>query len=144
MTNPRNVVDLVADEVIARLREEIASHIAYAADMARADVHAAARQQFAEFLATLPAPGSAAAVPAKMDARERAQRTAVQGAVATVAVAVLLAVAGAISGDGFDWASSGDWKAVAGAALGAGIAAGAAYVQRLVSPPHVPREGETE
>ncbi|MBF6368434.1 hypothetical protein IU469_22310 [Nocardia puris] len=126
MTRPTSVVDLVRDQVL----EQIDSRIAAVVGAAEAD----ARRRLETFLADLPRPGEEPPDP-RADARERATRTALQGALATVVVAVLLAVAGVIGGDGFDVTSAGDWKAVAGAAIGAVIAAGTAYVQRLVSPP---------
>ncbi|WP_328439096.1 hypothetical protein [Nocardia puris] len=126
MTRPTNVVDLVRDQVLEQIQGRI--------DAAVRDAEADARRRLETFLADLPRPGEEPPDP-RADARERATRTALQGAVATIAVAVLLAVAGVIGGGEFDVTSAGDWKAVAGAAIGAVIAAGTAYVQRLVSPP---------
>ncbi|WP_067671836.1 hypothetical protein [Nocardia miyunensis] len=123
MAEPKNVVDLVTANVLEKLAEHI--------EDATRTVQAAAEKQISESLAALtPVPMSANA-----DARDRAQRTAIQGAVATVVVAVLLAVAGVIGGSGFDITNAGDWKAVGGAALGAVVTVVAAYVHRLVAPP---------
>ncbi|RBO82060.1 hypothetical protein [Nocardia puris] len=126
MTRPTNVVNLVREQVL----EQIESRIAAVVSAAEAD----ARRRLETFLADLPRPGEEPPDP-RADARERATRTALQGALATVVVAVLLAAGTVIAGDGFDFTSGGDWKAVAGAALAAAIAAGTAYVQRLVAPP---------
>jgi hypothetical protein len=60
----------------------------------------------------------------KADARNRAGRTLLQGAAATVLVAVLQAVTAALS-DG-----ETDWKAIAWTAGGAALMAGFAYSQR--------------
>lgn len=122
MAESKNVVDLVTDRVLERLSERI--------DDATRTIQAAAEKQISDSLAAIPTP-----VPANADARDRAQRTAIQGAFATVVVAVLLAVAGVIGGGSFDFTNAGDWKAVGGAALGALVTAVAAYVHRLVAPP---------
>ncbi|BCK58400.1 hypothetical protein [Nocardia wallacei] len=133
MSQPTNVVDLVTRQVLERLPEWAGHQV----DRALADARAEARARFEEFLADLETTGPAPAAPpeVKSDARDRAQRTAIQGAVATVVVAVLLAIAGVVGGSGFDFTSGEAWKTVLGAALGAVVAAGTAYVQRLISPP---------
>ncbi|WP_280438935.1 hypothetical protein [Nocardia cyriacigeorgica] len=139
MSTPTNVVDLVARTVLERLRAEGVTRVD---DIVRA-TQADAQRRLDEFLRTLPTMPLPESEPVdtKADARERAGRTALQGAIATALVAVVLAVAGVIGGDGFDITSGGDWKAVAGAAVGALVAAGAAYVQRIVKPP---KAGERE
>ncbi|WP_280447819.1 hypothetical protein [Nocardia cyriacigeorgica] len=128
-----SVVDLVTRAVVERFHAEAAGRIDAAVRAAQAE----AQQRVDEFLRGLPTMPLPEPEPAdtKADARERAGRTALQGVVATVLVAVVLAVAGVIGGDGFDITSGGDWKAVAGAAIAAVVATGAAYVQRLVKPP---------
>lgn len=128
-----NVVDLVTAAVVERLRAEGVGRVDDIVRSAQAD----AQRRLDEFLRSLPtmALPEPEPVDTKADARERAGRTALQGAAATVLVAVVLAIAGVISGDGFDITSGGDWKAVAGAAIAAVVATGAAYVQRLVKPP---------
>lgn len=130
------VVDLVTRAVLDRLQAEIGSRVEEAVQGAQD----AARKQLDEFMrelivTPLPAPAEVDAVDPRADARNRAGRTAIQGAIATVSVAALLAIAAVIGGGDFDVTSGGDWKAVAGAAIGAVVAAGAAYVQRIVSPP---------
>lgn len=141
MSQPTNVVDLVTRQVLEQLPQWAGRQV----DRALADARAEASAQFAQFLADLETSGPAPAAPVevKSDARDRAQRTAIQGVVATVVVGVLLAVAGVI-GDGFDFTSGEAWKTVLGAALGAVVAAGTAYVQRLVSPPRnqLPEDAE--
>ncbi|MBF6326757.1 hypothetical protein IU451_30130 [Nocardia cyriacigeorgica] len=128
-----NVVDLVTRAVLERLRAEGVGRVDDIVRAAQAD----AQRRLDEFLRTLPTMPLPEPEPVdvKTDARERAGRTALQGAIATALVAAVLAVAGVIGGDGFDITSGGDWKAVAGAAIAAVVAAGAAYVQRLVKPP---------
>lgn len=134
MSQQPNVVDLVTEAVVARFRDDIAPRI----DDAVRNVQIDAQMQLDEFLRGLPLSPIPGVTPAdaKADAKSRAGRTAVQGAVATAMVAGSLAIAGVISGGEFDFTSGGDWKAVAGAALGAILAAGAAYVQRIINPPN--------
>lgn len=131
MTAPqRNVVDMVTDRVMGQLRAEIGAHVQAAAEQVIADVQQTAEHQIGEFLSGLvPEPAPTA------DAADRAQRTAIQGVISTVVVAVLLAVAGVIGGGAFDWSSGASWTAVGGAALGAVVTAVTAYIHRLVSPP---------
>lgn len=133
MTGPRNpnVVDLVTQAVVAQFQQQIAPKI----DAAVHDAQVDAQRQLYEFMQQLPHMPLQEHLDTKADARVRAGRTAVQGALATVVVAGILGVAGVIGSGNFDFTSSGDWKAVAGAGIGAIVAAGAAYVQRLVNPP---------
>lgn len=138
MTGPSNVVDLVTKAVLERVQGRV--------DAAVEEARRRAQAELDEFIAGLPESiaGEVVELTAedpRADARNRAARTAVQGAVATVLLAVALAVSGAIGGD-FDFTSGGDWKALAGAAIGAAVAAGAAYVQRIVSPPRPTGERE--
>lgn len=126
MTRPTNVVDLVTEAVLKQVGAQF--------DAVVRDAQEDARRRWETFLADLPRPGEVVEDP-RADARQRAARTAIQGAIGTVVVAVLLAVAAVIGGGEFDATSAGDWQAVAGAALGAAVAAITAYVQRLVSPP---------
>lgn len=135
MTGPKqpNVVDLVTNAVVERFYEDIAPRIEDAIEYARAD----AQRQLNDFMKQLPTmPVQEAETDMKADARNRAGRTAIQGTLATVVVAAIIAIAGVIGGGDFDFTSSGDWKAVLGAAIGAVVAAGAAYIQRIVNPPH--------
>lgn len=134
MTGPSNVVDLVTKAVLEQLQGRI--------DTAVGEARQQAQRQLDEFIAGLPEEVERPAEDPRADARTRAARTAAQGAVATVLLAVALAVSGVISGGEFDFTSGGDWKAVAGAAIGAAVAAGAAYVQRIVSPPQRTSERE--
>ena len=130
MTTQKNVVDLVADKVIEDFHTQIEPRIAEVIEDARAAVD----QRVTDFLVSVPIT-AAPPVDHKTDAKDRAQRTVIQGLVSTVVVAVLLAITGVIGGDGFDIASASDWKAVGGAALGALLTAGVAFVHRLVTPP---------
>lgn len=127
------VVDLVTRAVLDRLHGEVGSRIDEAVQAARADAQRQIDDLVRDVL-DVPLSGGHETDP-RADARERAGRTAVQGAFATALVAALLAIAAVIGGADFDFTSGGDWKAVAGAATGAVVAAGAAYVQRIVSPP---------
>lgn len=85
--------------------------------------------------AVLDGPLSSSPVDAKADARERSWRTLVQGALATVVVGVGGTVGTAIASDSFSLTDWSDWKAAGIAAGTAAVAAGIAYVQRLVQPP---------
>lgn len=125
------VADLVT-QVANQFREDAEARIAAAIEYSEAE----AKRRMDEFLTQLPnlTPPPVAPPPATADAKNRASRTAVQGGVATILVAGLMALAGALNGN-FDFSSSGDWKVVAGTAFGAMIMAGAAFVQRLVNPP---------
>ncbi len=126
MSQQRSAIELIADRMLEQIEPQITA--------AAADARAKAEQQIAEWLGsgTVVVPNG---VPDKADAKNRALRTAIQGVISTVVVGVLLAVAGVIGGDGFDWTNAADWKAVGGAAIGAVLMAGTAYVHRLVSPP---------
>lgn len=73
----------------------------------------------------------------KADARERSWRTLMQGALATVVVGVGGTVGTAIASDSFSLTDWSDWKAAGIAAGTAAVAAGIAYVQRLIQPPKV-------
>lgn len=124
----------VADVVFERLNEEYHDQIAPRLDEVVENARATAEQKITELVMNMPIAASPP-VDHKTDARDRAQRTVIQGALSTVVVAVLLAITGVIGGDGFDIASASDWKAVGGAALGALLTAGMAFVHRLVTPP---------
>lgn len=136
MTGPGNVVDLIKAAVLEQIREQVDGAVEDAVRTAQDQARARLDALIAEAPHIIGEAGTVELESAdpRPDARNRAARTAFQGAIATVMVAVVLAVAGAIGGD-FDFTSGGDWKAVAGAAIGAAVAAGAAYVQRIVSPP---------
>lgn len=127
---PNNVVDLIRDQVLGQLRSEAGRQIAEVIEQTRDE----ARRQLSELIANAPL---SVDVDPKADAKDRASRTMLQGAVATILVAGILAVANGLGDDGFDFTSGGDWKAIAGAALAAMIMAGGAFVQRLVNPPKV-------
>ncbi|MBF6277064.1 hypothetical protein [Nocardia nova] len=136
-----NVVDLVAKQVLTQIESQVETRITAAATAAATEARAAAERQITEWL------GDGGQVvlstgdkPDKADARDRARRTAIQGAISTVVVGVLLAVAGVIGGNGFDFTNLSDWKAVGGAAIGAVLAVVTAYVHRLVSPPDEPKQ----
>jgi hypothetical protein len=127
-----NLVDLVAAKALEQLEGTVEQRV----NAAVAELRATAERQMADWLGNggqVVLPPNA--VPDKTDARNRAQRTVIQGVISTVVVAVLLAISGVIGGDGFDWTNLGDWKAVGGAALGAVLMTVTAYVHRLVSPP---------
>jgi hypothetical protein len=128
-----NLVDLIAAKALEQLEATVEPRITAAA----AEARATAERQISEWLNQNGGQVTVApnAVPDKTDARNRAQRTAIQGVISTVVVAVLLAVSGVIGGDGFDWTNLSDWKAVGGAVLGAVLMTVTAYVHRLVSPP---------
>lgn len=133
-TKQPNVVDLVTDAVVDRFYKDTAAQIEKAVRQAQIDAQA----QLNEFLHNLPnMPVQETQTDVKADARSRAGRTAIQGALATTVVAAIIAIAGVIGGGDFDFTSNDDWKAVLGAAIGAVVAAGAAYIQRIVNPPHV-------
>ncbi|WP_280201394.1 hypothetical protein [Nocardia cyriacigeorgica] len=130
------VVDLVTRAVLDRLQTEIGTRINEAVQATQETAQKQLDEFMRELIVTpLPGPAEADSIDPRADARNRAGRTAIQGAIATATVAALLAIAAVIGGGDFDVTSGGDWKAVAGAAIGAVVAAGAAYVQRIVSPP---------
>lgn len=146
MAEARSVVDVIADAVVERLQGEVERHVAPVIEAVRADAEVRiggvvdqAQRVLADLISTdhlgIPYSSGNDSVPAKADARDRAKRTLLQGAVATVFVAGMLAVAGAVGAPGFDFLDAGSWKTVAGTALGAMLMAGAAYVQRIVNPP---------
>ncbi|MDV2477149.1 hypothetical protein F8M49_20730 [Rhodococcus zopfii] len=125
----RSVVDLVTERVLEDL-PGIAEKIVEAAIVPiteRVAVEVAARMGTGEQAPTAPDP--------KTDARDRALRTTVQGAAATVLIAVLLAVAELLGTGTLDLSTGGAWKAIAGTAGGAALMAVMAYVQRLIDPP---------
>lgn len=129
-----SIVDLVTQAVMDRIHQDIEPRVQEVVQ----NVQLNAQAQLDEFLHELPTmqlPIQEPITDAKADAKSRAGRTALQGGVATIIVAASLAIAGVISGGEFDFTSSGDWKAVMGAAIGAVVAAGAAYIQRIVAPP---------
>lgn len=133
MSEQTTVIDLVTKAVMERIQNDIEPRVQEVVRNVQID----AQEQLDQFLRGLPT----MQLPAphindvKADAKARAGRTALQGGIATILVAASLAIAGVISGGEFDFTSGGDWKAVMGAAIGAVVAAGAAYVQRIVSPP---------
>ena len=146
MAEARSVVDVIADAVVERLQGEVERHVAPVIEAVRADAEVRigavvdqAQRVLADLISTdhlgIPYSSGNDSVPAKADARDRAKRTLLQGAVATVFVAGMLALAGAVGAPGFDFLDAGSWKTVAGTALGAMLMAGAAYVQRIVNPP---------
>ena len=135
MTQQPTVVDLVTARVVDQFRELVEPRILEAIE----DARLSAEHRISEILVSTPVGDPVPVVDQKSDARDRARRTAIQGAISTVVVAVLLAVAGVIGGGGFDYTNLSDWKAVGGAAIGAVLATVTAYVHRLVSPP-----GETK
>lgn len=127
----RNVVDLVTERVLEDL-PGIAQKVVGAAILPiteRVAAEVAVRMGAAE-----PAPPAPVPDP-KTDARDRALRTTVQGAAATVLIAVLLAVAELLGTGALDLSTGGAWKAIAGTAGGAALMAAMAYVQRLINPP---------
>ncbi|MEZ5152136.1 hypothetical protein [Rhodococcus zopfii] len=126
----RNVVDLVTERVLEDL-PGIAAKVVEASILPiteRVAAEVAVRMGAAE-PAPEPAPDP------KTDARDRALRTTVQGAAATVLIAVLLAVAELLGTGALDLSTGGAWKAIAGTAGGAALMAAMAYVQRLINPP---------
>lgn len=125
-----NVVDLVTEKVMETIGDQIEARAVQAA----ADAKAAAERQIGEWLKSN-APTPVPAVDGKADAKNRATRTVIQGAISTVVVAVLLAIVGVIGGDGFDFTTAADWKAVGGAAVGAVVMTVTAYLHRIISPP---------
>lgn len=152
MADSRSVVELAADAVLARVRTEIEKGaVAPILDDVRAFAEAEARKILADVsnradeavaAATQEAIAVATATvtqavtaPTRKDAKDRALRTTVQGAIATVLVAVLVALADLIAGGGVDLFSSAGWKVVLGTATGAAIMAVSAYVQRVINPP---------
>jgi len=132
---PNNVVELVKAAVLEQIRGQADDAARTAVEQAVADARAHLDALIADAPRIIADGPAIEPEDARGDAKQRAGRTAIQGAVATVFLAVALTVSGAISGSGFDFTSGGDWKAVAGAAVGAAVAAGTAYVQRIVSPP---------
>ncbi|RJO72980.1 hypothetical protein D5S18_22155 [Nocardia panacis] len=130
-----NVVDLVAKQVLSQIESQIEPRVTAAATAAAEEARAAAEQQITQWLGDGGQIVIATGAEGTADARDRAVRTIIQGAVSTVVVAVLLAVASVIGGNGFDWTNAADWKAVGGAAIGAVLTAVTAYVHRLVKPP---------
>ncbi|MGW5514258.1 hypothetical protein [Nocardia africana] len=131
MTDKPTLAEVAAGLALEKIRDQIEPRITAAVTETREAAH----KQITEWLQSGAPAVVSGAVDGKADARDRAQRTVIQGALSTVVVAVLLAVAGVIGGTGFDFTSAGDWKAVGGAALGALFTAVTAYVHRLVKPP---------
>lgn len=134
--------DVIAGVVEERLRAEFDQRVSSVIEDGRARIDAAVRDATAAVdaavtNAVLDGP-PASATDVKADARERSWRTLVQGVLATVAVGVGGTVGTAIASDDFSLTDWGDWKAAGIAAGTAAVAAGIAYVQRLVQPPRVP------
>lgn len=120
----RNAIDLIAERT---------------AEIVGAQVRDLVLARITDLVPTAPAPTpepepepASGSVP---DARNRAARTAIQGAVATIVVAGLVAVADLLGTGTADLASSAGWKAVAVAAVTASLTAAASFVARIVRPP---------
>jgi len=131
-----NVIDIITRQVVEKVAAEVDARIDAGVKIVTDEAH----RRIDGYLAELPRPVEAELVaqepaPAKVDARNRAWRTTVQGAVATVLVAVLLALAELLGTGTLDLTTGGAWKAIAGTAGGAALMAVLAYIQRLVSPP---------
>ncbi|MBH0119824.1 hypothetical protein I0Q12_09975 [Rhodococcus sp. CX] len=130
-----NVIDIITRQVVEKVAAEVDARIDAGVKIITDEV----QHRVDGYLAGLPQDVEAELVvdppPAKADARDRAWRTTVQGAVATVLIAVLLALADLLGTGTLDLATSGAWKAIAGTAGGAALMAVLAYVQRLISPP---------
>lgn len=133
--------DVIAREVEKRFRAEFDQRVGAVIEDGRLAIDAAVREATAAVDAAVTnavldgPPASPSDV--KADARERSWRTLVQGALATVVVGVGGTVGTAIASDDFSLSDWGDWKAAGIAAGTAAVAAGIAYVQRLVQPPKV-------
>lgn len=135
----RFVVDIVTERVLERLPGVIEERVAPVVDGIVADVERRLTDLISAAAPPIPEFRTEELTPIviddpKADARDRARRTLLQGLVATIVVAGILAVAGAFQG-GFDFLDAGAWKTVAGAAVGAMLAAAGSYIQRFIDPP---------
>jgi GGDEF domain-containing protein len=126
-----NAIDTIVDQVTERVLRSVSDRIQTTIDQAQYQAQA----RLDEYLTGVPQSSVPVPPAAKADARNRAGRTAIQGAVAAILVTISTTFATGISNDGVDLTSSGDWKVIAGSVVGAVVATGAAYVQRLVNPP---------
>lgn len=135
------VYDIIAREVEKRFRAEFDRRVEVIVADGRTAIDRAvteATSHVGELVTAAVLDGaSSSPVDVKADARERSWRTLVQGALATVVVGVGGTVGTAIASDSFSLTDWGDWKAAGIAAGTAAVAAGIAYVQRLIQPPKV-------
>ncbi len=139
-TNPLDIIAReVTNSVTERVLGEVEERVAGAVQAAQAEAQRRIEELISANQAVIPELISTELVTtpqdSSKDAKSRALRTLLQGGVATIVVAVLMAIVPVLNGDGFDITDSADWKVVATTAFGAVIMAGAAYVQRLVNPP---------
>lgn len=153
-----NVVDIIARNVIEKVGDEIEARTQAAVQAVSDRVQLEAQRRIDAAVADIPTIAIRAAQQAvptavpgelvldtgadvKVDAKDRAWRTLVQGLIVTVILAVVTAFGTAISSDNFDLATWDSWKAAATAAGTAVMISVTAYIQRLVSPPKVERSG---
>lgn len=127
------VDQLLVDAAVDRIRGEFEQRVGEVVQAAQAE----AQRRLDEFTASLPAAEIVVAPPppAATDARDRARRTALQGVVATLLVAGMTALTGALAAPEFDLTAAADWRVAATSVLTAVVMAGLAFVQRLVNPP---------
>ena len=150
MAEARSVVDVIADAVVERLQGEVERHVAPVIEAVRADAevrigavvdqaHTEAQRVLADLISTdhlgIPYSSGNDPVSPRADARDRARRTLVQGAAATLLSVAFVAFGQAIVADGFDFTDAGDWKIVGGTVFTAVVMSVLAYVQRIVNPP---------
>lgn len=126
-----NAIDTIVEQVTERVLRSVSDRIQVTIDQAQQQAQA----RIDEYLTGVPQASVPVPPAAKADARNRAGRTAIQGAIAAILVTISTTFATGISNDSVDLTSSGDWKVIAGSVAGAVVATGAAYVQRLVNPP---------
>lgn len=148
-----NVVELITRQVLERIGTEVDTRVQGAV----ADVQAEVQRRVAEALDQIPAvvpvpsatwppttddtaipipdPAPPQTVPAAADARSRAGRTLFQGAIATVLVSVLMALAQILGTGTVDIFTGEGWKVIGGTVSAAGIMAVTSFIQRIVSPP---------
>ncbi|WP_418346230.1 hypothetical protein [Rhodococcus pyridinivorans] len=131
----KKVQDVVQD-VRTRLETEAKERIDSAvAEIPQIAIRAAVRAAEQTQTEAVPVDGELVAVDPKADARERAWRTFLQGALVTLALAVGTAFTAALSAPTFDLLAWDSWKTAATAAGVAAMTAVVAYVQRFVQPP---------
>lgn len=126
-----NAIDTIVDQVTERVLRSVSDRIQTSVDQAQYQ----AQSRLDEYLTGVPQASVPVPPAAKADAANRAGRTAIQGAIAAILVTVFTTLATALNSNGIDLTSGSDWKVIAGSVVGAVVATGAAYVQRLVNPP---------
>ncbi|WP_064257107.1 hypothetical protein [Rhodococcus sp. HS-D2] len=150
-----NVIDIITREVVDKVGPELEKKVQTVVHDVRTLIETEARERIDAAVAEIPQIAIRAAVRAaeqnqtlsvsvegelmsidpKADAKERAWRTFLQGALVTLVLAVGTAFTAALSAPGFDLLTWDSWKTAATAAGVAAMTTVVAYVQRFVQPP---------